>query len=47
MTLNAPAGATVNGNVVVDGDVVADGISLIHHLHSGVQSGGSYTGPPV
>lgn len=31
----------------VTGDVVANGISLEHHVHSGVQSGGSNTGEPV
>ena len=32
---------------VTDGDVSADGVSLKHHVHSGVQSGGSSTGAPV
>lgn len=38
---------TVNGNIVTNGDVVASGISLVTHVHSGVQSGGSNTGAPV
>lgn len=38
---------TVNGNMEVTGDVVASGVSLVNHVHSGVQSGGSDTGPPV
>ena len=37
----------VNGNVVVSGDVIADGISLVNHLHSGVQAGKSNTNKPV
>lgn len=42
------ASAMINGNVVVTGgDVTANGISLEHHVHSGVQSGGSNTGGPL
>jgi phage baseplate assembly protein V len=43
----------VTGNVQVDQtltattDVIGGGKSLKNHLHSGVQSGGSNTGPPV
>ena len=37
-------GGTVN---VSGGDVTADGISLKTHVHSGVQTGGGDTGPPV
>lgn len=48
-----------NGNVTVDGDVsvtgtldstgdgIIDGVNIKTHVHSGVQSGGSPTGPPV
>ncbi|MDO8294381.1 MAG: phage baseplate assembly protein V [Gallionella sp.] len=32
------------GNVIVTGDVIANGISLINHVHGGVQAGGSNTG---
>lgn len=46
-----PAGVTIAltaGNVTVTGgDVIADGISLKTHLHSGVQTGGGNSGPPV
>jgi hypothetical protein len=36
------------GNVtIVGGDVVADGISLKHHVHGGVEIGGGQTGEPV
>lgn len=37
----------VTGSVTSDGDVVASGVSLEHHVHSGVQSGPSNTGEPV
>ncbi len=37
---------TAPGNVIVHGDVIADGISLKTHRHGGVQSGGSTTGVP-
>lgn len=36
----------VTGNVEVTVDVVAAGISLVHHVHGGVQIGGSNTGAP-
>lgn len=38
---------TVQGNVSVSGDVVAGGISLKHHTHGGVESGGAQTMPPA
>lgn len=45
------AGGAVNitapGGVIVNGDVVADGVSLKTHKHSGVNRGGSETGEPV
>jgi len=34
------------GDVIVDGDVVASGISLVHHTHGGVERGGSKTDEP-
>lgn len=37
----------VGGKLTADDDVVADGISLKSHKHTGVQSGGSQTGTPV
>lgn len=41
-------GSSLNGGfIVTGGDVVADGISLKTHVHSGVMGGGSDTGPPV
>lgn len=38
---------TAPGNIVVNGDVIADGISLKTHVHDGVQVGSSNTGEPV
>lgn len=38
---------SVAGKISVDGDVVADGVSLIDHAHSGVLSGGEQSGPPI
>lgn len=35
------------GNIIVNGDVIADGISLKVHVHSGVMAGGATTGQPV
>lgn len=37
----------VNGNIIVSGDVVASGVSLVEHKHGGVSSGGSLTDKPV
>lgn len=38
----------VSGNITVTGgDVVADGVSLKTHVHSGVTTGGGTSGPPV
>jgi len=38
---------TVSGEIAAEGDVTGEGVSLAHHRHSGVQSGGSQTGEPV
>ncbi len=40
-------GIAIHGNVTVQGDVIADGISLKTHVHGGVQSGSSNTTAPV
>jgi phage gp45-like len=37
----------VTGGITTTGDVVANGISLENHLHTGVQSGTSETGKPT
>ena len=50
VTITAPT-VTVNGNLVVtgtatiDGDATIDGEDFIMHRHTGVQTGGSDTGP--
>jgi phage baseplate assembly protein gpV len=36
----------VDGDIEVTGDVVASGISLVHHTHGGVQQGGANTKEP-
>lgn len=46
VTLDTPQ-THITGDVTVDGDVVASGISLVHHVHSGVMSGPANTGEPV
>ena len=55
-TLNIKATTSVNfdtpvinqtGRIVSDGDQVADGISQIEHVHSGVFPGSSNSGPPA
>lgn len=40
------SGISIKGTVTVEGDVVADGISLKSHTHSGVSAGGDITGAP-
>lgn len=37
----------ITGETTADGDVTAEGTSLHTHIHSGVQSGGGTSGPPV
>lgn len=46
ITVKAPNGLTIDGNVTVSGDVVASGISQVHHVHGGVQTGGALTNQP-
>ena len=36
----------VTGNIIVDGDVIASGISLVNHVHGGVDAGSSSTSSP-
>ncbi len=44
----SPFGIVIAGNVTLsDGDVLADGISLKTHLHSGVETGAGDTGSPI
>ena len=44
MTLNVGGTLSINSS---GGDVVVNGISLVHHVHGGVESGGSTTSGPV
>lgn len=45
---NHPINITACPSVTVtNGDVIADGVSLKHHKHGGVQAGSSQTGGPV
>lgn len=44
--ITAAGGLTIIGNVTVQGDVIADGISLKNHLHGGVVPGGGKTSKP-
>lgn len=37
----------MKGDLIVEGDVVADDVSLKTHIHSGVETGGGVSGPPV
>lgn len=36
----------VNGDIEVTGDVIASGVSLVHHTHAGVVAGTADTGEP-
>jgi hypothetical protein len=48
ITFNGTVTGTANfGTIVASGDVTAGGVSLESHIHSGVTSGSSDTGPPV
>jgi len=42
----AAAQFTGGGGISADGDVQAQNISLLHHVHKGVQPGGGNTGEP-
>lgn len=44
LVINAAAGVTVVGTVVVTGDVIANGVSLTQHKHGGVAAGAAMTG---
>lgn len=46
LAVSGGAGATVDGTMKTTGDVVAGGISLQTHVHSGVQGGSGTTGGP-
>lgn len=52
-TLSCPGGTTINSDVHINGtvtcseDVIASGISLVSHIHSGVTPGGGTTSGPI
>lgn len=37
----------LNGSLTATGDVIADGVSQVHHKHAGVRAGADQTGEPV
>lgn len=43
----APAPCQVSGDITTNGDVIASGVSLVHHVHDGVTTGSGNTGEPV
>lgn len=45
-SLSATEGATITGTITASVDVDAAGISLVDHVHNGVQPGGGTTGAP-
>lgn len=48
ISIKAPTQVTIDTPLVVcTHDLVAGGVSVMHHVHGGVQSGGSNTGEPV
>lgn len=47
VSIVAPGGISIIGTVTVQGDVIADGVSLKTHLHGGVTSGSGQSGGPV
>lgn len=49
LTINAIGAINIiaSGSIHVTGDVIADGISLKNHTHSGVTAGSGNTGQPV
>ena len=47
INLVSPGGINITGNLIVSGEVTGSGIPLSTHLHSGVQTGGGDSGPPI
>lgn len=47
LTIAAGGNLEITGDIVVHGDVIANGISLTKHVHGGVMAGGSNTGRPA
>ncbi len=46
VVITAPDGVSLEGSLTTTGDVVAGGVSLMHHTHPGVEPGGGETGQP-
>lgn len=52
VAVTAPGGVTITGDVTISGtvtvseDVIASGVSLVHHTHGGVDPGPGSTGEP-
>lgn len=46
-TITLNGSVTINGTLDVTGHVIGEGIDLHDHIHSGVDAGGSNSGPPV
>ena len=44
--IESDGGVTIVGDLTVEGDVIADGVSLKQHAHEGVQPGAGLTGIP-
>lgn len=44
--IESDGGVTLVGDLTVEGDVIADGVSLKQHVHEGVQPGAGVTGMP-
>jgi hypothetical protein len=47
ITMAVPGGLHVQGGITSTGDMVAGGISLMSHVHGGVEPGGGNTGGPA
>ena len=44
LILGAPCGVYIDGTLIVTGDVIAQDVSLVQHIHGGVEPGGGSTG---
>lgn len=47
VTITAPSGIAITGDLTVTGEVTANGVALSTHAHSGVTSGAETSGAPV
>jgi phage gp45-like len=46
VVITAPDGVSLEGGLTATGDVIAGGVSLMHHTHPGVEPGSGSTGAP-